>query len=294
MVGERETVELRGEDGLRLVADAYGPPDGPPALFFHGSGQTRQSWGRAAVELGRQGWRAYTVDHRGHGDSDRHHAGRYEHRDVAQDVIALCAALHRRPLVIGASLGGSAALVAQGEVDEQLYRGLVLVDITPTVDVAGARRIIAFMSANPHGFATLEAAATAIGAYRGEGRGAPSPQGLTRVLRRDDAGRWHWHWDPRLLDSRKPWLADPAAAQQAQDRLRTLMTAGARRIEAPVLLVRGGSSDVVTPEAARELCALIPHAGYVDVTDAGHMVAGDRNDAFTIAVTEFAAPLRDG
>jgi cytochrome P450 len=39
------------------------------------------------------------------------------------------------------------------------------------------------------------------------------------------------------------------------------------------------------------ILGLIPHATYVDVADATHMVAGDRNDAFTSAVREFAAPL---
>ena len=286
-----EQVELRGEKGLRLVADVFGPPDGPPALFLHGSGQTRQSWGRTAAELGAAGWRAHSVDHRGHGDSDWHDGGGYEHDDVAGDVLALCDGLGSPPLVIGASLGGSAALIAQRHRTEQLYRGLVLVDITPTVDIAGARRIITFMSANPDGFASLEHAAVAVGAYRGEGRGAPSPAGLTRVLRRRDDGRWHWHWDPRLLDSRRPWLEDPEIAGRAQERLRTLMAAGAARLRVPTLLVRGGSSDIVTPEAAAELATMIPHAGLVDVTGAGHMVAGDRNDPFTAAVLRFAAPL---
>ena len=32
---------------------------------------------------------------------------------------------------------------------------------------------------------------------------------------------------------------------------------------------------------------LVPHAEYVDVADAAHMVAGDRNDAFSDAVVEF-------
>ena len=62
--------------------------------------------------------------------------------DVAGDVLALCEGLDRPPLVIGASLGGSAALIAQRHRTDQLYRGLVLVDITPTVDIAGARRAI--------------------------------------------------------------------------------------------------------------------------------------------------------
>ena len=157
-----EQVVLRGEGGLRLVADVCGPPDGPPALFLHGSGQTRQSWGRTAAELGAAGWRAYSVDHRGHGDSEWHPDGAYEHDDVAGDVLALCEGLDRPPLVIGASLGGSAALIAQRHRTDQLYRGLVLVDITPTVDIAGARRIITFMSANPDGFASLEDAAVTI------------------------------------------------------------------------------------------------------------------------------------
>lgn len=287
-----ELVILHGENGLRLAADGYGPPDGPPALFFHGSGQTRQSWGRAARELGDAGWRAYTIDHRGHGDSERPEHSAYEHPDVAKDVLAICAALDRRPLVVGASLGGSAALVAQRERAEQLYRGLVLVDITPTVDMAGARRIVEFMSANPDGFADLEEASIAIGAYRGAGKGAPSPDGLTRVLRQQPNGRWHWHWDPRLLDSRRPWLVDGEAAAVAQAGLRAAMAAGAERLQAPTLLVRGASSDVVSPEAAAELVELIPHATYIDVTGAGHMVAGDRNDAFTRAVLDFAALLR--
>lgn len=58
-----------------------------------------------------------------------------------------------------------------------------------------------------------------------------------------------------------------------------------------MLLVRGGSSDVVTVDAAQALLRMIPHARYVDVADATHMVAGDRNDAFATAVLEFAEPL---
>ena len=174
-----EAVELAGEGGLRLVADAFGPRRGRPALLLHGLGQSRQSWGAAASRLAEQGWRAYTVDLRGHGDSDRPVASAYEHADVGRDVVALCAALAEPPLVIGASIGGAAALFAQSTTDEQLFCGLVLVDITPDVDMDGGRRIIAFMSANPDGYGSLDDAADAIGAYRG-GRGRPSPPGWPR------------------------------------------------------------------------------------------------------------------
>ena len=53
-------------------------------------------------------------------------------------------------------------------------------------------------------------------------------------------------------------------------------------------------SDILSEEGAREMLELAPHARYVDVADAGHMVAGDRNDAFNAAVVDFLASVRGG
>jgi pimeloyl-ACP methyl ester carboxylesterase len=61
----------------------------------------------------------------------------------------------------------------------------------------------------------------------------------------------------------------------------------ARALTVPTLLVRGRQSDVLSEAGARETVGLIPHARYIDVGGAGHMVAGDRNDAFNDAVLEF-------
>jgi pimeloyl-ACP methyl ester carboxylesterase len=36
-----------------------------------------------------------------------------------------------------------------------------------------------------------------------------------------------------------------------------------------------------------EFRALVPHAEYVDVAGAAHMVTGDHNDAFARAIVEF-------
>jgi len=53
----------------------------------------------------------------------------------------------------------------------------------------------------------------------------------------------------------------------------------------------GGSSDVVTSEAAEALLRLLPHARFVCIADDSHMVAGDRDDVFIAAVLESALPL---
>ena len=64
------------------------------------------------------------------------------------------------------------------------------------------------------------------------------------------------------------------------------LSACARNLALPTLLVRGGSSDVVS-EAGYASFALCPHAEYVNVAAAGHMVAGDRNDVFGNAAAQF-------
>ena len=46
-------------------------------------------------------------------------------------------------------------------------------------------------------------------------------------------------------------------------------------------------SDVLSDEGVRELLETIPHAEAATVERAGHQVAGDRNDAFLVAITPF-------
>jgi pimeloyl-ACP methyl ester carboxylesterase len=51
--------------------------------------------------------------------------------------------------------------------------------------------------------------------------------------------------------------------------------------------VRGRSSELVSEAHAAEFRALAPRADSVDIAEARHMVAGDRNDAFTEAILDF-------
>ena len=55
----------------------------------------------------------------------------------------------------------------------------------------------------------------------------------------------------------------------------------------PTLLVRGQSSELVTDDAVQKFKALVPHSEFADIAGARHMVAGDRNDAFTDAIFHF-------
>ena len=274
-------------DGLMLAADTYGPPDGPPVLFFHGGGQTRHAWGGTARLLGDKGWRATTVDLRGHGDSDwaphREVEGDgYTLDDFAADVRAVAAVQSSPPVLIGASLGGLASLTAIGEAPAgtTVASGLVLVDVAPRLEQEGIDRIAEFMLGNLDGFASLDDVADAVAAYNPHRPRPKDLSGLRKNVRQREDGRWYWHWDPAFLLGGR---IDETRSVRNEGRLED----AARAVTVPALLVRGRQSDVLSEEGVRQTLELMPQARYVDVGGAGHMVAGDRNDAFNDAVVEF-------
>jgi pimeloyl-ACP methyl ester carboxylesterase len=277
-------LRLRGH-GLDLAADAYGPDDGPPVLLFPGGGQTRHSWDGTARLLGNKGWRATTIDLRGHGDSDWAPDGDYSLDAFAADVRDVARASGRRPpALVGASLGGISSLIAIADDDQAADRpvasALVLVDVAPRLEPEGVARIGAFMLGHLDGFASLEDVADAVAAYNPH-RPRPSDlSGLRKNVRQREDGRWYWHWDPRFMT---PGRIDEPRSIRNEDRLER----AAQTLTLPVLLVRGRQSDVLSEAGARNLQALVPHARFVDVAGAGHMVAGDRNDVFNDAVVAF-------
>jgi len=268
--------EFTGRDGGKLVADTYGDPSDPAVLFAHGGGQTRHAWGESARIVAENGWYTLAIDLRGHGESAWSADGDYLIETLAKEMRGIFREIRRPLIAVGASMGGMISLSAVGFAAEQLLDGLVLVDIVPNPEVEGVGRIVSFMRGRPEGFASLEDAAAYVAAYRN--RTPPrNVEGLRKNLRLNEMGRWVWHWDPRVMDDRNhTHRCDPDYYERA-----------ARNLRIPTLLVRGSKSDVVSGEGVRDFMKLVPHARYVDLKDAGHMVAGDVNDAFTYSILEF-------
>lgn len=263
--------------GIRLAADTFGPPDAPAVLLLHGGGQTRHAWHATATHLADTGWRTITVDLRGHGESTHPRPPAYALEDFAADVCALTAAIAEDPIVIGASLGGIASLLALTESPAAPVAGLVLVDVAHRFQPRGGGQIVSFMEEHPDGFATLTDAADAVAAYLPHRARSRDPNGLRHNLRCNDNGRWIWHWDPEILTQARPLIQD-------QTQLSKRLTTAATRLRQPCLLVRGADSAVLSASIAREFIELAPTATLTEVPYAGHMVAGDNNDAFTAAI----------
>ncbi|TDU32415.1 pimeloyl-ACP methyl ester carboxylesterase [Panacagrimonas perspica] len=281
MTSDFQTRRYTGAQGLQLAADVGGDPAHPPVVMLHGGGQTRHSWGTAMRELVAQGFHVVNLDARGHSDSDWSPDADYELPTLAADLKAVIATLRSPPALVGASMGGATSLYAVGNTPEPIARALVMVDIVPRIEQAGGDKIGAFMRANPEGFATLEDAADAVAAYYPHRPRPKDPSGLMKNLRRRDDGRLHWHWDPQLFA--RPRKDRPPEPPRFTEQLLHACPG----VHIPTLLVRGLNSDIVGDAGVAEFKQALPQLEVFDVVGAGHMVAGDRNDAFNHGVVSF-------
>lgn len=272
-----ETRVFVSADGVRLVADHGGNREAPAVILMHGGGQTRHSWNRAVSRLVAEGYQVVNFDARGHGESDWSMTGAYRLSDRVADLKAITGTLNQPFLLVGASLGGATAISA---VHEGLRpAGLAMVDIVPEPDSKGIERIVTFMRGYPQGFGTIDEAVAAVAAYNPQRRSPPDPSGLMKNLRERADGRLHWHWDPEILSR------DTASFHRDVQRAALSLAA---LPDLPVLLVRGLASDVVSPAGVVAFRKVVPHLETLDVAGAGHMVAGDRNDAFNDGIVAFA------
>ncbi len=281
-------IMFQGSERNALQASLWAPEGaGRPrvALLLHGGGQTRHAWDKTGLALSRIGWTAIALDQRGHGDSAWIDSAAYSFADYGRDVVAVAGQIATqfgaKPVAIGASLGGIASLASFALTPAPVLAGLVLVDIIPKMDPKGVAHIQGFMRARAReGFASVEEAADAIAAYLPHRPRPRSLAGLAKNLRLHADGRWRWHWDPRFLDG-------PCPVEHDWANLEPRLEAAARALPVPLLLVRGGGSELVSPETAQAFLATVPDGAYADIADARHMVAGDRNDAFGEAVITF-------
>lgn len=282
-VGVRRFVK---PDGLCLAGDEWGSDTAPTVVLMHGGGQTRRSWSGAAREFARVGYHVFNLDARGHGESDWPVDGRYSLDALADDIAVVLEGTTTPVVLVGASMGGVAALHYAAIARRPAPAAIVMVDIVPRVEQEGSDRIQAFMRAYPGGFANVGEAADAVAAYYPHRPRPKVPSGLESNLRRRADGRLYWHWDPRLIDGphalEPPDFGDP-------------LLRASRAVTVPVLVVRGLRSDIVSDAGIEEFRGVIPHLEVCEIAQAGHMVAGDRNDVFnagTLAFLKRHVPVR--
>ena len=110
-------------DGVKVYYESYG--SGTPIVFLHPFSTNRNIWNYQTIPFARE-YRCITVDHRGHGLSDKPSAG-YGIPQMAADVVAI---LDRegidRAVLVGNSIGGMIAMQTCLDAPERVIGMLVL------------------------------------------------------------------------------------------------------------------------------------------------------------------------
>ncbi|MFI7707757.1 alpha/beta fold hydrolase [Nonomuraea sp. NPDC049480] len=128
-----EVTLTRGSATLRGTVTGTGPT----VLLLHAGGERRAVWTPVAAALASRGLRTVAFDLRGHGDSSGQAT---KLRAIAEDVTAMICHEPAPVIVVGASLGGLAAIASLADPRAARHvAGLVLVDVVPDPDPARVR-----------------------------------------------------------------------------------------------------------------------------------------------------------
>jgi pimeloyl-ACP methyl ester carboxylesterase len=136
--------DIRLPSGVRLRYREQGPAGGRAVLLLHGYGDSSFSWSRV-LPLVPADWRVVTIDHRGHGASDRPASG-YAIEDFATDALQAMEALGLKDAaVVGHSMGSFVARRMAERAPDRVIR-LVLLGSGPSGDNAVVRDLLTTVS----------------------------------------------------------------------------------------------------------------------------------------------------
>jgi len=248
--------------------------NGHPILFLHGGGLNAHTWDVVALML-HERFRCIALDQRGHGDSEWSPARDYGVETQVGDIEGFIELLRlENPLLVGQSMGGLNAIGYAIRHSERI-KGLVVVDVGPEINPAGAERIREFSSTpeldSPAAF--LERAIKF------------NPLRDPEVLRRS------LFYNLRQLPSGK-WTLKHDQRRSAEDSARTSagrehLAGQIEKISSPTLIIRGARSDILSDEAAQKFARTLPRARWVRVEGAGHNVQGDNPRGLLEAIDPF-------
>jgi pimeloyl-ACP methyl ester carboxylesterase len=253
-------------DGLRLhYRDYAGGADGrPPIICLPGLTRNARDFEELAERLA-PAWRVIAVEFRGRGESAyAKDPMTYVPLTYVQDVEALIRELGLSAFVsIGTSLGGLVTMLMAGAERERL-KGAVLNDVGPALEPAGLQRIRSYVGRGGSWPTWLHAARSLAELNRHAYPDYEIEDWLVmakRLYRLSSSGRIVLDYDSRIAEPmRLPGGEAGIDMWPALDAMRHL----------PVLILRGGLSDVLAPETVSRMTAVLGDAEAVTVPGVGH------------------------
>jgi esterase len=249
-------------NGLKLHYLDYGGNNGPWLVCIHGLSGNAHNFDDLAPHLSTK-YHVISIDVRGRGDSDWGPPTEYLPQFYANDLAQMLDALSiERLTLIGSSMGGTISMMYAGGWSNRIDK-LILNDIGPDIDQAGASRITNYFSEAPERFADIGEVAAY---YR-----TNYPM-LAKAP--EDALREKVKWSVKAsADGGLTWKLDPAIRRPirggtAQQRLDLWVPFA--RITAPTLVIRGATSDILSPRTAALMRTMHDGVAVVEIPGIGH------------------------
>jgi pimeloyl-ACP methyl ester carboxylesterase len=262
-------------DGLRLHYRDYagGDPARPPIICIPGLTRNARDFEGVAGALAGE-WRLICVDLRGRGESAyAKDPMTYVPLTYVQDLEALLRTLElERFVLLGTSLGGLLSMLLSAAEPGRI-QGVLVNDVGPQLDEAGLARIRTYVGRSPTWPTWVHAARDL-----GEVHKVSFPDWqledwlafAKRVAKLSNSGRVVLDYDMRIAEPFR--IAAPVAGMDMWTAWRTLS-------EVPALIVRGGTSDILSADTLARMQAEHPGAEALTLPGIGHAPTLDEPEA---------------
>jgi esterase len=250
-----------------------------PILFLHGGGLNAHTWDLVCLAL-RDEYHCVALDQRGHGDSEWSPVGDYSLPSQVRDIEGFIEKLGlSRPLVVGHSMGGFAAMAYTARFARRMA-GLVLVDVAPELNPKGTARIRNFL-AQDRELDSVEAFVERAMAFNPLRNPALLRRSLLHNLRQLPNGKWTWKHDPNRV---RP---TPESMRARQEEIMREVN----HMACPTLILRGAHSDVLSDAGAERFARALPDGRWLRVEGAAHTVQGDNPRGLVEAMRPFMGEI---
>ena len=272
-----------GDEKHRMAYHAWGNPSSPVLMCVHGLTRRGSDFKTLALAMCKD-YYVVCPDIVGRGDSDRlSNPMLYAVPQYVSDIATLVKKLGVSQVDwFGTSMGGLIGMVYAAMPNSPIRRMLIN-DVGPRIEPEAIKRLGSYVG-QPFSFANREDALTRLNeicASFGE-HTAQEWEIYNGPMLIQKEGKWIMHYDPAIS---VPFASvNPIMAKAGE----MAMWHAFKQIHIPMLIVRGGNSDLLSAATVAEMCKVNPYARSIEIPNVGHAPAFVKPEQIALAKEFFS------
>ena len=273
-----------GDGSHRMAYHAWGNPSNPKVLLcVHGLTRRGSDFNTLAQAMSKD-YYVVCPDVVGRGDSDRlHNPMMYAVPQYVADMASLVKQLGVTQVDwFGTSMGGLIGMVFASMPNSPIRRMLIN-DVGPRIELEAIKRLGSYVG-QTFSFANRADALERLNAICASfGEHTPEEWEIYNgpmLIQKN--GLWEMHYDP---DISVPFASvNPIMAKAGE----MAMWHAFKQIHIPMLIVRGGNSDLLSAKTVAEMCKVNPYARSIEIPNVGHAPAFVKTEQIALAKEFFS------